>query len=398
MTFPAVWLLGIMAVSQQVGASPPTFLPDETLSPPGGPEVAIFRSVPPEVVSFRLSVPLEESPDEAGAGHLLRIQAQDRMLSLAGRIGARVEVHRTPQAVVYEVSGASADLDFLAWILREGVAAPSALAFEGSRRQLRAEQDRQLETPQGVLFQRIRAALLPASAPLPGTQGSLDRMDPQRLEAVWARSHRRADMRVVVASRLPTALILTALTAVGLPATAPIPATVPGASTGAARPNPQVIRHWAVDAYRLDPGTEAVALVAARWMGELLEGEEGDFESGVEIWDLGGVRALVLAGAAYPRSRQAMERRIRAVPADAATRITESDTRRLADALRTEILLVGRTPWGLADLVGQAWDTGRGPAGAEAMLGALDGLAHAEVVALLQSLAGASPVRETLSP
>ncbi|MEX1258337.1 MAG: hypothetical protein WEG36_12030 [Gemmatimonadota bacterium] len=398
MTVSSTLLLGIVAVFQGIGAGPPTLLPDETLSPPGGPEVAIFRSVPPEVVSIRLSVPLEESQDEAGAGQLLRIQAEDRMLSLAARIGARVEVHRTPQAVVYEVSGASADLDFLAWILREGVAAPSPLTFEGARRRLRVEQDRQLETPQGVLFQRIREALVPANAPLPGSQGSLDRMDQQRLEAVWARSHRREAMRVVVAARLPAALVLTALTAVGLPQDAPIPATFPGPGTGASRPNAQVIRNWTVDAYRLDPGTEAVALVAARWMGELLASEAGDFESGVEIWDLGGVRALVLAGAAYPRSRQAMERRIRAVLADAAGQITDADTRRIAGALRAEILLVGRTPWGLADLVGQAWDSGRGPGGAEVMLGELEGLTHAHVIAFLQSLAATSPVRETLSP
>jgi len=392
------FLLGTVALLQGLGTEPRTFFPDETVSPPGGPEVAIFRSVPSEVVSFRLSVPLEESPDEAGAGHLLRIQAQDRMQTLAARIGARAEVHRTPQAIVYEVSGASADLDFLAWILREGVGPPTAVAFEGARRSLRVEQDRRLETPQGVLFQRVRSNLLPSSAPLPGSQGSLDRMDPQRLEAIWARSHRREQMRVVVAARLPTELILTALTAVGLPADAPLPATFPGPDTGSSRPDPQVIRAWAVDAYPLAPGTEAVTLVAARWMGELLESEEGDFESGVEIWDLGGVRVLVLAGAAYPRNRQAMERRIRAVPVDAAARITDSDTRRLADALRTEILLVGRTPWGLTDLVGQAWDSGRGPGGAEVILDELAALPHAEVLAFLQTLAGASPVRETLNP
>jgi hypothetical protein len=93
-----------------------------------------------------------------------------------------------------------------------------------------------------------------------------------------------------------------------------------------------------------------------------------------------------------------MERRIRAVPADAATRITEADTRRIADELRTELLLVGRTPWGLAELVGQAWDSGRGPGGAEAMLAELDQPAHAAVVQLLQTLGSESPVRETLSP
>jgi hypothetical protein len=223
-------------------------------------------------------------------------------------------------------------------------------------------------------------------------------MDPQRLEAVWSRSHRREDMRVVAAARLPAELVLTALTAVGLPADAPIPPTVPSPDPGSSRPSPQVIRHWTVDAYRLDPAAYAVALVAARWMGEILASEVGDYETGVEIWDLGGVRALILAGAAYPRSRQVMERRIRAIPGEAVASVTAPDTRRIADALRTEILLAGRTPWGLADLVGQAWDSGRGPAGADAMLAELEALTHAQVVVFLQSIATATPVRETLSP
>ena len=73
--------------------------------------MAIFRSVASEVVSLRLSVLLREERGEAGAGQFIQIQAEDRMRSLAERIGARAEVHRTLQALVYQVSGPVADLD-----------------------------------------------------------------------------------------------------------------------------------------------------------------------------------------------------------------------------------------------------------------------------------------------
>lgn len=389
-------LLGL--VGMQAPGAAPGFQPDEHLTPPGGPEIVLFRSVPPEVVSLRLSVPIEEAPEEAGAAQLLRVQAQDRMQVLAARIGARAEVHRTPQALVYELSGSAADLDFLAWILREGLRAPEASDFEGARRQVQAELDRTLETPQGVLFQRVRESLLPGTAPLAGTSGSLDRMDALRLEGIWARTHRRDRFRLVIATRLSTATILAAMEDLGLPADAPVPSMAPPPESGATRPAPEVIRHWIVDAWPIPGVSEARTLVAARWMGEHLRTLNGDFEAGVELWDLGDSRALVLAGAAYPRSRSTMESRVRATPVDAAATLSEDAVRRIAGELRAEILLAARTPWGLTDLVGQAWDTGHGAEGVETLLEELATLSAGQVRVFLEGLAAIPPVREALNP
>jgi predicted Zn-dependent peptidase len=374
------------------------FHPDERLMPPGGPEIAIFRSVPPEVLSLRLSVPLVESPGEAGAGQLIQIQAEARMRALALRIGARAEVHRTPQALVYEVSGASADLDFLGWILREGLTPPAPQSFEDSRRSLRAELDRRLETPQGVLYVRIRELLSPETPSVTGTAGSLERLDPQRVHAVWARTHHRGAYRLVVAGRVPTELILAAFAGLG-PREPPPPAELPAAQdTGSPRESPEVNRHWIVEARSLPDGAEAAHLVAAHWVAESIRQEGGDFEVGVEIWDVGRGRALVVSGAAFPRSRQAMDRRVSSALPDAAARLTEDRVRQLAGQIRTEILMAGRTPWGLAELVGQAWDSGHGPEGLESLLLELERVTLAEVLQLLQSVAAAPAIRQELHP
>ena len=394
----AALLLAFMAAPAIQAPAAASFQPDELLRPPGGPEIAVFHSVPPEVVSFRLSVPLLESRDEAGAGQLIQLQAQERITVLAARIGARAEVHRTPQALVYEVSGASADLDFLAWILREGLRRPSSEEFEGARRQLQVELDRRMETPQGVLFLRVREALAPGAISVAGAPGSLDRMDISRVQAVWARSHRRQDLRLVVAARLPSELILSAVSGLGLGPETVVPQLPPLQDTGAPRPTPEVIRHWTVHAFAMGSGPEAASLVGARWMAEVLREAGGDFEAGVEIWDMGEARALVLSGAAYPRSRQSMDSRIRSLPADAAARLTDSDVRRMADGLRTDIILEGRTPWGLTELVGQAWDSGHGPDGVELLLSNLASLSHQQVLGFLQFLANAIPLREELHP
>ena len=394
----AASLLTLLMLAQSPSAGVPEFRADETLAIPGWPEVAIFRSVAGEVVSLRLSVLLREERGEAGAGQFIQIQAEDRMRSLAERIGARAEVHRTLQALVYQVSGPVADVDFLGWILRDGIRPPSTLDFESARRRARLQNDRRLETPRGVLAARIRAAMVPETPSVYGTTGSLSRIDPARLAAIWERSHRKENARLVVVGRVSTELVLALLNDLGIPdgqLRDPLP---PVERTGSPEPSPEVIRHWVVEGYRLPSGDEAAALVVGRWLAEYSRTSGEDFEVGVEIWDVGDNRALVVTAAAYPRSRQAMENRLASLFQNTASLITEDDVTRLSQELRTEIIMAGRTPWGLAELVGQAWDAGNGPEGVESLVSELDRLSRAQVTELVEALARGTAVREELRP
>lgn len=389
-----------LGMSLQVGdVAPPGFHPDETLTPPGGPEIAIFRSVAPDVVSLRLSVPLEESSAEAGAGQFLQIQAEDRMRTLAQRIGARAEVHRTPQALVYQVSGTISDLDFLGWILGEGLLPPSVQDFDDTRRQIETELEQRMETPRGVLAARVRRSLTPSRLSVFGNPGSLDRIDRVRLHALWERSHHLANARLVVAGRVPTELILALVADLGLADAPPTTASPPTEETGTPRPDPEILRHWVVQAYRVAAGEEAAALVAGRWLAAITRGFNTNFELGVEIWDIGErARALIVSGAAYPEGLGVMRSRLDDLFTDAAARLTEDDVHRLAGQLETEIVMAARTPWGLAEVVGQAWDAGSGPDGVETLLADLDALTRTQVVGFLEVLDAASPIREELSP
>ena len=384
----------LLAVAQ--GAGPQA--PDGVLAIPGGPELAVVRAAAPEVASIRVAIPLAEEETGAGAGFLLAAEADARMRALAGRIGASAEARRTSHAVVYHVAGAASELDHLASILREGMGPPGAVVPEASLRRLRAEHERRLETPRGVLAARLRQALAPSAPSVFGTAGSLDRMSPSRLLAVWDHTHLRGPARVVVAGSVPPELALLLVNDLGLRDEPSGPAPAGGNDTGSPLPEPEVIRHWVALGYPIRSGDEAGALVAARFLGEEEEARGGDFEVGIEIWETGGGTALVVTGAAYTRSREAMEARLGSMFAEAARSIAEEDVRRLSDALRTEVLLAGRTPWGLAELVGQAWDAGRGAAGADDLAGTLDGLGAVEIVGLLGALDRAAPVREELRP
>ncbi len=391
-------LLTLLILAQGSSSATSAFRADEMLAPPGGPEVAIFRSGSASVISLRLSIPLREEGAEAGAGQIIQIQAEARMRSLADRIGARAEVHRTPHGLVYQISGPVGDLDFLAWIMREGLQPPSTSEFEGTRRRIRVANERRLETPQGVLASRVRAALAPGTPSVYGTPGSLDRIDPVRLTAIWDRSHRREHAKLVVTGGAPTELILALVADLTIPDGSDRESLAPGEDTGSPATNPEVIRHWVVEAYPVLGGDEASAILAARWLAENARRNGEDFEVGVEVWDVGGGRALIVTGAAFPRSRQTMEARLATLFDDAMAQITEDDVDRLSGQLRTEIIMAGRTPWGLAELVGQAWDAGSGVEGVDSLLSQLDELNRPGVIGLVEALSRGTPVREELRP
>ncbi len=375
----------------------PGFHPYAQLSPPGGPTIAFFQGPNHRLLSLRLSFPLTEAVEEAGAGQVLRVQALERMQPMAQRIGARVEVHRTPQAIVYQVTGAASDLDFLIWILREGVQPPRSPDFAAARRRVLTEAQRRLETPEGVLALRLRRALSPGEAPVGGTPPVLERLEPSHISALWARSHELSTARLVVVGGVTPEAVLAALTDLGLPSDAPIPQLPPPPSSGEPRGTPEVIRHWTAAAYPVE-GRDPTALVLAQLLADRVRETPGDYEIGVEVWDLVAGRALVLSGAAYPRQQTAMRNRVAGLLNEIEGSIDDDTVRRIASGLRTDILVAGRTPDGLAELVGQAWDTGTGPEGIENLMIRLESLRAADLSGLVGTLRARTPVREEIRP
>ena len=373
-------------------------VPDTVLTPPGGPTIALFQAGATEVVSLRVSIPLEEAVEEAGAGQLLRIQARDRMESLAQRVGAQVEVQRTPRTMVYQVTGAVEDLDFLGWILREGLSPPDPNRFESARREASTDLERRLETPEGALALRLLNALSPGAAPLQGSQGSLDRMNHGRLSAVWARSHVRHQARVVAAGRIETPVLLSVLTDLGLPDQGPSPQLPSGEATGQSMGSPEVIRYWVADGYPLGGASLGAGLVAARLLAGVVRDAPGDYEAAVEIWEIGTRRALVLSGAAYPRSRTALSNRLSELLSEGMAQVGTERVAETVAGLETEVRASVQRPAGLAEFVGAAWDRDGDPEAADTFLSELRNVDPDQVETLLRELAAQSPQRQELEP
>ncbi len=379
-------------------SGPGAFVPDQVLTPPGGARFYLYTTGTSDVVALRVSVPISEGPTEAGAGQILRALAEDRMNAVASRIGARARVARSPDALVYEVAGPAADMDFLAWVLREGLREPDAGRFSQLQRDARIDVERRLETPEGALALRLRDRLSPGTPPMFGTLTALERMDPGRVRALWERTHARDALTVVIVGNVSPEVILASLTDLGIPASARDAPPPSEAGTGQPIPTPELIRHWVGEARSVPGGRDPRALVATRMIAETIRSDPGDYEVGVELWELNRGWVLVLSGAAYPRARQAISTRVEGLIRETVARVTDDEVRRHVAGLRSELLEAARTPWGLADVVGHALDAGEAPDAIQELLAELRTMRGGDVVRFLESLVDVQPVREVMDP
>jgi len=379
-------------------SDPGVFTPYAEMQLPGFPSLTFYHSNSDEVITLRLSVPLEESPEEAGSGQILRRLAQDRMDPLASRVGAQVRVTRHGSSLVYEVSGSAVDLDFLSWILREGIRDPDFSRFEEVRRRILEDVARRMETPQGVIALQLREALAPGSPPPQGTLPALERMDVGRLQAVWSRTHQRGQARIVVVGNLPIEVILAALTDLGLQEGDPGAYSGPSIGGGQPRLRPEIIRTWTAEAWSWDGGRDPRALVAVRLLSESIRSRSVEYELGVEIWEVGRRWVLVLSGAAYPRSQQAMRTRLQGLLRESLQGVSDEAVRRHAAEVRREFLDAARTPWGLAELVGQALDLGESPMQMEDFVEQLSRMEGADLRRFVEGLLASTPLRQEVRP
>lgn len=377
-------------------ASP--FSPHQILEPPEGPPLHIYRSGASDVISLRVSVPFVEGWRDAGAGQVLARMADERMDAIGSRIGARSRAIRTATSLVYEVSGPTADLDFLAWVLRAGLEEPDPSTFSRIRRDATTRVERILETPEGALALEVRREIDPDAPPLHGTLPGLERLTPDRLHELWRQAHRETELRIVAVGPLDAEVVLAAVSELGVPSGEVSPVYIDPGSGSSVRLDPEVIRQWEARAWRLAEGRDPRAMVAARILSDTYRNRPGDFELGVELWEMGSYLTLVLSGAAYPRSRAVMQSRVRELASDAASTVSDEMVTRHAARIRGELLEAARTPWDLASLVGQALDAGEGPDAISRLASELDNLDATAVRSFLEELSTRSPITVEITP
>lgn len=372
--------------------------PDTVLTPPSGPRIVMLGAEGEGVAALRISVPLQETPVEAGAGEMLRALALARMQGLATPVGARVSASRTPWGLAYVVEGAAADFEYLAYLIRVAVAEPGTAAsmLEVARQQLQEVQARARETPDARISAELRAFIAPEVPPLEGTATA--GLDAARLHQVWRRSHQASAMTLVVSSPLVPEVVLAATRGMGAPEAAAAPPSDAPAPTSAPSTGVQTLRNWYGEAFGAGPDRDPVAAVTALLVADVLQARPAAYETGVQLWDLPARSVLVLTGAAYPRDAGDMRKVVSGALDAVRSGLTRESVRQAVARARANVLLRARTAGGLVEVVGRALEPTGDPASATRHLEALSGVGVAEVSALLERMLSRGPIRAEVRP
>ncbi len=388
------------AVAGGAGPHDP-LVPDSSFHAPGFPRIVRLSAPAPGVVTFRLSIPLDESPAEAGAGRMLERLAHGRIEGPAATLGARVETGRTPWGLVYTVTGPAADLDHLVFLLREATRAPTA--DEGTLHRERVALDEGLrrleETGGGRVEAQLRGAVTPGHPPIEGTRGTLPRLNASLLRDVWARSHHPEGMTLLVVGDVADPVLLATLA--GLGAEPGLAAPPPLAGPAPAAPAPgrvETLRQWHGRAWSaaepLDPRAALVAVLLSRHLRD----EDRTYEAQIRLWETPDHTVVAAVGAAYPARAGALRTRLDQMLATTAAELTESEVRQVAETARRDLLLQARTPWGRAHLVGRFLDAGLSGGAARGYLDRLGALDVATVRGFIDQLASSPPARAEVRP
>ncbi|HSW29135.1 MAG TPA: hypothetical protein VLH75_06505 [Longimicrobiales bacterium] len=374
--------------------------PDTVLAPLGGPRIVLLASPGVGVAALRLAVPLREGPTEAGAGRLLRDLALERMRSLARPVGAEVSAARTPWGIAYTAVGATADFEYLAYLLREAVASPDVTGpgFAEVRLRLQGDATAAVETPSGRVGADLRSQIAPGLPPLEGTPASLQAMDAARVREVWLRSHQPSTMTLVVSAPVAPEVVLAATRGMGAPEESAAPPPGAPASAGSRTAAPQSLRSWYGEAWPVGSPRDPLGAVAASLLAEQLRTGPSGIEVRVELWDLVDRSVLAVVASSWSRNAQAMRRAVSG--AIAATRGTLDDgaVERAAAQARRNGMMAARTPAGLVAVVGRAMEADGDPLSAQRDMEALQAVDAASVRDLLDRLLRQGPRTAQVRP
>ena len=358
--------------------------PDTIIRLVDGPEIFLFPAEATGVAAIRVFVPVTEHPVERGAGAVVAELAERRMRGAVGSTGADVSATRSPWGISYSVEGAEIDLDFLGFLIRTGVAAPSP--GDGNLPEIlvlsREEASRREESPEEYLVARLLTELGVTTASAAGE------LRFARIRELWARTHVPGSMAVFVHTSAEPAVVLAALGILGN--RDPPPAgldDLPHPSI-AASGRPSTIRRWHgsvwADRSPADPRAEVlVRLIAARM-------NSGPDESvmAVRLLTLADRSAIVVTGAAYPRGANTVRELLRGIVDRVRETLTEQEVREAAREAALERWTRLDRPAAVLRAITDAYGTTGELAAASERLRQLESLGLAEMLEYVETLDG----------
>lgn len=375
--------------------------PRASVPPSDRPAVIVHRQPAIPLVALRLALLADDPPGYAGAGHLLQHLVEGPLRDRVARVGGRVRLERTSDAVVFVVSGPAGELGFLADALRRAVDFPRPGETELLRasRALAEERLADWETASRHVRAALRAELFPADLPAAGTESAGRRLvRPEEIEAAWSAMYRPERVSVVAVGDVALPDVEAAFA--DLPAAREVVASRPPRDTVAAEPlaEAQATRGWQGVAYSASDLSPAAVSIATWLAGEALRARVPTASVDAEHWWTRHGQALVLIAASPGPDIPVVRRAIGTALAAARADLSPARVALAARSIRREMLFYSRTPDRMADVIGGFTDRSGDPDSADRFYGALERVTADEVGRAMDRLLERSPIRSELSP
>jgi predicted Zn-dependent peptidase len=350
------------------------------------------------MVALRLAVLADDPPGYAGAGHLVQHLVLPSMREQLDRVGGRVEVERSADAVVYTVTGPSRELPVLSQALLTALrpAEPTAGQRVRAARALAEERLAEWENAEEHAKSALRARLFPDDVSAAGTERSAVRLDSTAVRSVWGAMYRPERVSVLAVGNVSLSQVEAAFA--DLPEGGP--ALEEGADTVSLAPLAPALatRGWIATGWLAMDEDPATLSVAARLLGDELRRRVPDATVTAEHWWSHHGQALVLLASAPSTQLTATRRAIGTLASSLAGDLGDARVREAARALRRDMLFYSRTPERMAEVIGRFADRGGDAEAAQAFYAALEEVDADAVRALLRHLVDQTPTRVEIAP
>lgn len=382
---------------------------DTLASPPPAPEagagaaaaISVHRQPAVPLVALRLALVASDPPGYAGAGHLVQHLVHPTLREQAAHVGARVQLERTADAVVFTITGPTAELGYMAEILRAalrpGVASEGALLR--ASRELAEERLAEWETAERHVRSALRLRLFPRDVSAAGTEPSAARLaEGDAVREAWSRMYRPERVSITAVGDVTVEQIRSAF--------GELPAAVDLRTSGAARDTVSALplapaeatRAWLAAGYPASSADPAVLSVAVRVALQRLRERVPEGASTGEHWWSHHGQALVLIAAVPGAQMSAAQRALGTAVATAASGATAAEVAAAAQSIRRELLFYSRTPERMAGVLGEFADRRGDPDEAQRFHERLGRVTVREVRQVLQELTEQTPARIEIPP
>ncbi len=365
-----------------------------------GASIVVHRQPAVPLVALRMSLLTYDPPGFSGAGHMVQHVQYPGLRDRAARVGGRVQIQRTSDAVVYTVIGPATELDYLAGLLISTLELPSPPldVVLRAERELREERLAEWETAPSHARSVLRAQLFPEDLSSTGTDRSTTRFTPSALPGIWSRMYRPERMAVVAVGDVYLSDVQRAFANMPAPREVPTSVIERDSVVLTSLAPPQATRAWLGSAYLASDLPPAAITIAARLVRDDLQGRLPAAQVDVEHWWTHHGQALAIVVAAPGSTLTTARTMIATSIGRVLDELDEEGIRDAATAIRREMLFFARTPDRMADVIGQFIDRDGDETAAERFYAGLSEVTEEDVEEVLDTLLGRTPARVELPP